>query len=148
MTEINTKEPAKKAVPKTAQTDTVTITPSVLKRTVKVPPSKSYAHRGVISAFLSGSDCAVRNIHLSEDLKATLGCIKALGSDFEYDEKKNTVYFSGKRTNIPEKIVLDCGESGSTLRFFIPIAMCFCQNIEFQDKLHETEEQEFQAYNL
>ena len=133
MAEIKTKTRAKRTVSKTAaaKTDTVNITPSVLKGTVKAPPSKSYAHRGVISAFLSGGECTVKNIHLSEDLKATLGCIKALGSDFEYDEKKKTVHFSGKRTALTEKVVLDCGESGSTLRFFIPIAMCICNNLEF-----------------
>ena len=133
MAEIKTKTRAKKVVSKTAdqETNTVNITPAVLKGTVKAPPSKSYAHRSVISAFLSGGECEVKNIQLSEDLKATLGCIKALGSVFEYDQKKKTVCFSGKRTALTEKVILDCGESGSTLRFFVPIAMCFCQNLEF-----------------
>jgi len=136
MAEIKTKTRAKRTVSKTAaaKTDTVNIIPAVLKGTVKAPPSKSYAHRGVISAFLSGGECDVKNIHLSEDLKATLGCIKVLGSAFEYDEKKKTVHFVGTRSALSEKVILDCGESGSTLRFFIPIAMCFCQNLEFCGK--------------
>lgn len=114
-----------------ASEDGVKITPSVLEGTVKIPPSKSFAHRAVISAFLSGGECVVRNIHLSEDLKATLGCVRALGASFDYDEKKKTVQFLGTSTGLPDKITLDCCESGSTLRFFIPIAMCFCQNLEF-----------------
>ncbi len=132
-TTAKTKKTAEKASPLVSE-NTVQITPVPLKGTVKIPPSKSFAHRGVISAFLSGGECIVRNIHLSEDLKATLSCIKALGSDFEYDEKKKTVQFLGKRSALPEKIVLDCGESGSTLRFFIPVAMCFCKDLEFSGK--------------
>lgn len=111
--------------------DSVKITPSVLSGKVKVPPSKSFAHRAVLAAFLSGGECKINNIRLSEDISATLDCAKALGAKFEYDAKKSSVLLS-KSTDKPSgKLRLDCGESGSTLRFLIPIALCFSKNLEF-----------------
>ena len=111
--------------------DKITINPSRLVGKVKAPPSKSFAHRAVISAFLSGGECTIRNLVLSEDIKATLSCITKFGAKVEFDEEKKTAVISralGKRRN---KIRLNCRESGSTLRFFIPIALCFCENVEF-----------------
>ncbi len=111
--------------------DTITINPARLSGKIKVPPSKSFAHRAVISAFLSGAECKVNNLNLSEDLLATLSCIKALGAEVEFDEEKCVATISGNDSPLPKKIRLDCRESGSTLRFFIPIALCFCDNLEF-----------------
>ncbi len=111
--------------------DTVKINPHFLSGTVKVPPSKSFAHRAVISAFLSGEECKISNLRASEDILATLSCINALGADVGFDEKKGIAVISKGSTALPKKIRLDCRESGSTLRFFIPIALCFGENIEF-----------------
>lgn len=111
--------------------DSVKITPSVLSGKVKVPPSKSFAHRAVLAAFLSGGECKINNIRLSEDISATLNCIKALGAEFEYDTKKSNVLISRKANSPCGKTRLDCGESGSTLRFLIPIALCFGNDLEF-----------------
>ncbi len=111
--------------------DSIKITPSVLSGKVKVPPSKSFAHRAVLAAFLSGGECKINNIGLSEDISATLNCIKALGAEFEYDDKKNNVLISRKADTSCGKLRLDCGESGSTLRFLITIALCFSQDLEF-----------------
>ena len=111
--------------------DSVKITPSVLSGKVKVPPSKSFAHRAVLAAFLSGGECKINNIRLSEDISATLNCIKALGAEFEYDAKKSNVLISRKADSPCGKTRLDCGESGSTLRFLITIALCFSQDLEF-----------------
>ncbi len=113
--------------------DMVTITPSPLLGTVKIPPSKSFAHRAIISAFLSNSPCTVSNIAFSKDIEATLSCVKALGGNAKYDKKKQAVFF--KRTNnthSAEPPVLDCGESGSTLRFFIPIALALGNSASFK----------------
>ena len=89
---------------------------------VAAPPSKSYAHRLIIASFLSGGRCSVSNVSLSNDIKATLSCIKALGGDFTINN--DTVTFSGNNS-IPnqDKYILPCDESGSTLRFMIPIAL-------------------------
>ncbi len=111
--------------------DSVKITPSVLSGKVKVPPSKSFAHRAVLAAFLSGGECKINNIRLSEDISATLDCAKVLGAKFEYDSKKNSVLLSNGTDKPSGKLKLDCGESGSTLRFLIPIALCFSKNLEF-----------------
>ncbi len=111
--------------------DTITINPNRLTGKVKVPPSKSFAHRAVISAFLSGVECKVNNLSLSDDILATLSCISALGANTEFDPEKGVAVISRNDDKLPKKICLDCRESGSTLRFFIPIALCFCQNVEF-----------------
>ncbi len=111
--------------------DTITINPSHLSGTVKVPPSKSFAHRAVISAFLSGEECRIDNLSQSEDILATFSCIAALGAKIDFDAEKGSAVISKKQSKLPKKISLDCRESGSTLRFFIPIALCFCENLEF-----------------
>ena len=89
---------------------------------VMAPPSKSYAHRLLIASFLSNKKCVVSNVEFSNDINATLGCIKELGGSFEI--KDNEVIFDGKNDKeIKDEYVLDCGESGSTIRFLIPIAL-------------------------
>ncbi len=114
--------------------DKVTISPCPLSGSVKIPPSKSYAHRAIISAFLSGGDCKIENIKPSDDISATLSCIKALGGEYIYDSKNLTVNINRNTAALPEKIQLDCSESGSTLRFFIPIALAFGKEFEFLGK--------------
>lgn len=112
--------------------DTVIINPTRLVGTVKVPPSKSFAHRAVISAFLSGEECTINNLNPSEDILATLSCINALGAKVDFDEEKGTATIWEIKRKALKKVCLDCRESGSTLRFFIPIALCFCENVEFE----------------
>ncbi len=80
------------------------------------PPSKSAAHRALIAAALSGNSRLV-GILPSEDMEATLRCIKALGIAFE--QQGDTVRFS--ENTLPTEATVDCGESGSTLRFFLPL---------------------------
>ncbi len=58
----------------------ITIKPRMLKGRVKVPPSKSIAHRAIIAAALSKGDCTIGNVALSADIEATLNGIRALGS--------------------------------------------------------------------
>ncbi len=108
----------------------VKINPSVLSGTVQAPPSKSYAHRAVISAFLSGAECKIKNLHLSADISATLDCAAQLGAKWKYIKKTHTA--SIKKVEAPSSpLMLDCGESGSTLRFFIPIAMAMANEARF-----------------
>ncbi len=108
----------------------VKITPQVLSGTVQAPPSKSYAHRAVIAAFLSGEKCLIKNLHLSADIIATLDCTAQLGSKWKYNEKNHTATIESGN-NPSSSVLLDCGESGSTLRFFIPIAMAMCDKVQF-----------------
>ena len=103
------------------------IEPSVLRGEILIPPSKSLAHRYVISAGLSEGESTLGNIDLSVDIKATMGCMKALGVSFREKEEENkrvTLSVEGKGSHLElEEGVLNCEESGSTLRFMIPLLL-------------------------
>ena len=98
------------------------IKPGKGKGIMEAPPSKSMAHRLLICAGLSEGKSVVEGISSSEDMKATLDCLSAIGAKYEIDGNKITMTGADIR-NIPEGAVLRCRESGSTLRFFIPICL-------------------------
>ena len=97
----------------------VRISPSVLKGHVEIPASKSCAHRALICAALSDGVSHLTGVSMSDDIYATIGAMTALGASFEVNGTDVTV--TGI-TSVPEKADIDCCESGSTLRFIIPIA--------------------------
>lgn len=100
---------------------TVTVKPSCAIGTVIAPPSKSMAHRALICGALSPKS-VITNIVFSKDITATLNCLKSLGAKVEISG--NTVTIGGLKIDaIPDKAVLDSNESGSTLRFLIPLCM-------------------------
>ena len=68
----------------------LTINKSKSCGTILVPPSKSYAHRLLIAAALTKKDVVVKNIDLSEDIIATISCLKSLGKEVVY--KENTIF--------------------------------------------------------
>lgn len=96
----------------------VTITPSPLKGKIAARASKSQAHRQLICAALSKEACIIYCDSLSEDILATADCLNALGADIRYDDGKFTV--TPIKTPLNDT-VLDCRESGSTLRFMISV---------------------------
>lgn len=98
----------------------VEIKPSLPKGRVKAPPSKSMAHRLLICAGLSKGESVIRNVAYSEDILATLDCLEALGAEIKKDG--DTVYIKGADPKGFGGGSFPCRESGSTLRFFIPIA--------------------------
>ena len=98
------------------------IRPSKGRGTMEAPPSKSMAHRLLICAGLSEGKSVIEGISSSEDMKATLDCLSAIGAKYEIEGEKVTLTGADIR-NIPENAVLRCRESGSTLRFFIPICL-------------------------
>ena len=98
------------------------IRPSKGKGIFEAPPSKSMAHRLLICAGLSEGKSVIEGISLSEDIKATLDCLSAIGAKYEIDGEKVAVTGVDIR-NIPEGAIFRCRESGSTLRFFIPICL-------------------------
>ena len=115
--------------------DVLTIDPNMLRGTVQVPPSKSVAHRAIIAAALSRETCRIRNIAPSKDILATLRCMKALGTAFSVDEKEHTVVFERTaQRRIKKEAVLCCEESGSTLRFLIPLALLCAKTVTFVGK--------------
>ncbi len=84
------------------------------------PPSKSIAHRNVIGASLAKGRSVVKNIVLSKDIQATISCMREIGAKITYDN--NTLYIdSNGLSSIDENTIVDCNESGSTLRFLIPL---------------------------
>lgn len=100
----------------------VTVKPSKANGIVLAPPSKSMAHRLLICAGLSDGESIVSNITFSQDILATLDCLKALGASCEIDGNQvkikgaNPFLFDGNK-------LLNCRECGSTLRFMIPLCM-------------------------
>ncbi len=98
----------------------VKIEPSILSGIMAVPPSKSAAHRAVICAALATGISKLEPVELSNDIRATIDCVKELGAAVSIIEKRLTI--DGKMMYSKQNAVLDCGESGSTLRFLIPIA--------------------------
>lgn len=115
----------------------VRIYPSRVSGAVKAPPSKSLAHRAVISAALASGRSVIRGISKSEDILATLDCVSALGARYTLDGDVLTVYGVGGLINENESArenecaVLPCRESGSTLRFLIPVSLVLRQNAVF-----------------
>lgn len=106
---------------------TLTITPAKLKGAVTPPPSKSQAHRLLIAAALAEGVSVIHNVAYSQDIDATLRCLTELGAEFDRDGDTVTVHGMGANAMSPNRRLalphLDCGESGSTLRFLIPIAL-------------------------
>ena len=104
----------------------VQITPRHLSGTVTPPPSKSMAHRLLIAAALGSGISTVRGVAMSQDVEATLRCLTALGGCWR-QTAPGTLEITGigGRRSAPGSALphLDCGESGSTLRFFLPIAL-------------------------
>ncbi len=96
--------------------------PKSLSGTLPAISSKSYAHRILICAALADKPTEVFfSGELSEDIKATIRCLTALGTDFEIKEQ-SVLVSPLDQNSLPEKVVLDCGESGATLRFILPLA--------------------------
>ena len=99
----------------------VVIKPSVAKGTLKAPPSKSMAHRALIAAALAKGESRLFPIARSEDMLATMDCLRELGADFTVENDAVTVRSSG---NLHHRGgVLNCRESGSTLRFLLPLCL-------------------------
>ena len=99
----------------------VKILPSKTSGEVSAPPSKSFAHRYLIGSVLSRGKCVIKNIADSDDISATLSCIEQLGGSVTKDGNIVTVISTNEKQI--ENAVFDCKESGSTLRFFIPVVL-------------------------
>lgn len=104
-----------------------TFKPCRLHGMIEAPPSKSMAHRYLIGAAISGQKCTLTGIDLSEDIRASIDCLVALGASVTVEGDAVTIDPQG----FPhaENPVLECRESGSTLRFFIPLALCLGRTV-------------------
>lgn len=96
----------------------IEITPSKLRGEVDIPSSKSMTHRMLICAALAHGKSVISNVSFSKDIYATIDALKAMGAEIKTGDRQVTV--KGIE-NKKEKADIDCCESGSTLRFVIPI---------------------------
>ncbi|MBE5743390.1 MAG: 3-phosphoshikimate 1-carboxyvinyltransferase [Clostridiales bacterium] len=108
-----------------------TVKPTDLSGEITAPPSKSFAHRILICAYLSGRRVKINNIGSSDDVLVTLNALKTMGASVELNCDSVIL----KKGKIPtDKVIIDCGESGSSLRFLMPIACALGVNCEFVGK--------------
>ena len=99
----------------------VRIEPGILRGTVAAPPSKSMAHRMLICAALAEGESVVRPIELSEDILATSDGLRALGAEIR--QEGNGLRVKGCQPADADSTVIPCRESGSTLRFLLPMCL-------------------------
>ncbi len=93
---------------------------------IRVPCSKSTAHRHILAASLADGTSVFGGVHMNEDIAATLDCVRALGADVQIEGDRIRIRGVGGH-GVPngDLPLLNCRESGSTLRFLIPIALLF-----------------------
>lgn len=96
----------------------ITIYPNKLKGTVTAIPSKSQAHRLLICAAFSDCPTEITCWDTNQDIEATVGCLNALGAQIKRTESGYSVT---PVRSIPQVAQMDCRESGSTLRFILPV---------------------------
>ncbi len=97
----------------------ITIIPGKLSGSVTAIPSKSQAHRLLICAAFADAPTLLHCPETNRDIEATAGCLNALGADIVRTE---TGYEVTPVSQLPERAVLNCHDSGSTLRFMLPLA--------------------------
>ena len=105
---------------------------SRLGGTATVPPSKSAAHRAVLCAALAEGTSHITNIEYSKDIRATLGAAAQLGA--KITEEAHSVTIKGHGTAggfVTVTRPVFCNESGSTLRFMIPLFSLTAQKVRF-----------------
>lgn len=98
----------------------ITVHPAALKGAVNAIPSKSQAHRMLICAAFADKQTKIKCPQVSDDIKATVNCLNSFGSDITY--KDDTYIVTPIKKDCNSAVYADCGESGSTLRFLIPVA--------------------------
>lgn len=107
----------------------VTITPNSLFGKIKAIASKSVAHRQLICASFADKPTKIICPEISRDITATADCLRALGAEIEYREDS---FYINPITKIKKNPVLDCCESGSTLRFMLPLVCALGTDATFK----------------
>lgn len=100
----------------------VSVSRSTIHGSIKAPPSKAYTHRTVIAAGLSPGNSVIKNPLVSEDTQTTLNAVKSFGAIVE--AKRKTWAIQGREKVKSPQNIIDCRESGATLRFLAPIMAC------------------------
>lgn len=96
----------------------ITIYPQKLHGQITAIPSKSHAHRVLICAAFADMPTKIYCPETNQDIEATVDCLNALGADIHRDKNG---YMVSPVVSVPEKARLNCRESGSTLRFMLPV---------------------------
>ena len=109
----------------------VKVTPSKVSGNIKIPASKSMAHRALICASLSDGTSIVSNVTNSKDIEATVGCMKALGAKIKQLDETTYEVIGTNLFKQEGNITCNANESGSTLRFLIPLAVCTNAKVKF-----------------
>ena len=107
-----------------------TISPGARTGSVRIPASKSQAHRLLICAALGAQPVTLRCDGISADIAATVRCLRALGAGIT-DDGAGTLRIVPIAGEMPEHADLFCGESGSTLRFLLPVAGALGADVTF-----------------
>lgn len=107
-----------------------TIKAGTRRGAIRIPSSKSLAHRAFICAALSESPVDVRCTGISKDIGATVDCLRSLGAVFS-ETGANVFRVTPVNEHLPDPAIMRCGESGSTLRFLLPIAAALGRNACF-----------------
>ncbi len=107
----------------------ITVNPGPLQGKLQAIPSKSQVHRMLICAAFADAPTELICSQVNQDMEATAQCLRALGAEISHSPKGYTVI---PAKNIPRNATLDCGESGSTLRFLLPIAGALGVNATFR----------------
>jgi 3-phosphoshikimate 1-carboxyvinyltransferase len=106
--------------------------PASIKGDIKVPASKSMAHRALISASLAKGTSIISNVIMSEDIMTTINALKHIGAKFEI--KDTTITVTGVKRLKYDNDPVFCNESGSTIRFLIPIFSLTNKEVTFTGK--------------
>jgi len=98
----------------------VLIHPNFIKGQFTPPPSKSYLHRAIIAASLASGKSIIKNILIGDDIQQTIEAFRSLGVKIEYLDNQLIIESTGK-LNFDNNHPIFCHESGSTLRFLMPL---------------------------
>ncbi len=104
--------------------------PAPLMGSVRIPASKSQAHRALICAALAGNS-RVRDVDLSNDITVTANAMRAMGAEIEYEEEAKTFVIGAPLKRGCDIGEVSCGESASALRFLIPLAAALGDTVVF-----------------
>lgn len=104
------------------------ITPAPLGGTLSLPPSKSLSHRALICASLSAETSHLKNLLIADDLVATTESMKSLGAEI-MESAPGEMTVRGIQETPSQDAIIDCNESGSTLRFLIPLGLNGQKNV-------------------
>ena len=100
----------------------IKIIPTKLKGEIGIPPSKSYSHRAIIAAALAGGESNIENLNFSVDIQTTTDIMKNFGAKIEQGEDYLKI-IGNSGEMVSENNYIQCNESGSTIRFIIPLAL-------------------------